>query len=156
MRNDQIADIFDEIADMLELRDDNFYHQRAYRVAAAGVRDCPEPIAELPRDQLQQINGIGSNLAAKLATLLDTGESPLLIELRQKFPRTLLELKSIPGLGTNRIKLLAELLNVRCRDDLKRAIEAGSLARLRGFGPKMQERLRKSLATDADVSRRVT
>src|SRR6202035_4876414 len=115
MRNDEIAEILDEIADMLELRDDNFYHKRAYRLAAEGVRDFPQPIELLPRDQLQKRRGIGPNLASKLATLLETGELPLLKELREKFPRALLELKSIPGLGANRIKLLAELLNIRSR-----------------------------------------
>jgi DNA polymerase (family X) len=153
MRNDEIAEILDEIADMLELRDDNFYHKRAYRLAAEGVRDFPQPIELLPRDQLQKIRGIGPNLASKLATLLETGELPLLKELREKFPRALLELKSIPGLGANRIKLLAELLNIRSRADLKRAVDSGSLAGLKGFGPKMQERLRKSLAIETGPSK---
>ena len=54
MRNDELAEIFDEIADMLELRDDNFYHQRAYRVAAESLREYPAPVAELPRDQFEK------------------------------------------------------------------------------------------------------
>ena len=148
MSNDELADLFDEIADMLELRDDNFYHQRAYRIAAESLRDYPTSIAELPRDQLRKIKGIGPNLAARLATLLDTGELPLLTELRQKYPRSLLELKTIPGLGTNRIKILAELMNIRSREDLKHAVETGSIAKLRGFGPKLQERLRNFLAVE--------
>jgi DNA polymerase (family 10) len=91
------------------------------------VRGYPEPIAKLPRDRLQKIHGIGPNLASKLAILLDTGELPLFTELRQKFPQSLLELKSVPGLGTNRIKILAERLNIRSREDPKHAIEAGTL-----------------------------
>jgi len=71
-----------------------------------------------------------------LATLLDTGELPLLTELRQKFPPSLLQLKSLPGLDANRIKIIAERLNICSREDLKHAIEARSLAKLRGFGPK--------------------
>ena len=148
MRNDELAEIFDEIADMLELRDDNFYHQRAYRVAAESLRDYPTSVAELPRDQLRKIRGIGPNLAAHLATLLDTGELPLLTELREKYPSSLLELKNIPGLGTDRIKILAELMNIRSREDLKHAVETGSIAKLRGFGPKLQERLRNLLAIE--------
>ena len=148
MRNDELAKIFDEIADILELRDDNFYHQRAYRVAAESLRDYPTPVAELPRDQLRTIRGIGPNLATRLATLLDTGELPLLTELRQKYPRSLLELKSIPGLGINRIKILAELMNIRSREDLKHAVETGSIAKLRSFGPKLQERLKNLLAVE--------
>ena len=153
MGNDELAEIFDEIADMLQLRDDNFYHQRAYRVAAESLRDYPTPIAELPRDQLRTIRGIGPNLAARLATLLDTGELPLLTELREKYPRSLLELKNIPGLGTNRIKILAELFNIRSREDLKHAVEKGSIAKLRGFGPRLQERLKKFLAVERVTSK---
>ena len=153
MRNDELAEIFDEIADMLELRDDNFYHQRAYRLAAESLRDYPTSVAELPRDQLREIYSVGPNLAARLATLLDTGELPLLTELRDKYPRSLLELKNIPGLGINRIKILAELMNIRSREDLKHAVEAGSIAKLRGFGPKLQERLRNLLAVEPVASK---
>jgi DNA polymerase (family X) len=156
MRNDELAQIFDEIADMLELRDDNFYHHRAYRVAAESLRDYPTPVADLPRDQLRKIHGIGPNLAARLATLLDTGELPLLTELRQKYPRSLLELKTVPGLGINRIKILAELMNIRSREDLKHAVESGSIAKLRGFGPKLQERLRNLLAAGPSDSKEAT
>jgi DNA polymerase (family 10) len=138
---------------MLELRDDNFYHQRAYRVAAESLREYPVPVADLPRDQLRRIRGIGPNLAARLATLLDTGELPLLTELREKYPRSLLELKNIPGLGINRIKILVELMNIRSREDLKHAVDTGSIAKLRGFGPKLQERLKKFLAVERATSK---
>src|SRR6266436_5765715 len=153
MRNDDLAEIFDEIADMHELRDDNFYHHRAYRVAAESLRDYPTSVAELPRDQLRKMHGIGPNLAARLATLLDTGELPLLAELRQKYPRSLLELKNVPGLGINRIKILAELMNIRSRKDLKHAVEAGSIAKLHGFGPNLQDRLRNLLAVEPVASK---
>jgi DNA polymerase (family X) len=101
MHNDEIAEILDEIADMLELRDDNFYHKRAYRLAAEGVRDFPQPIELLPHDQLQKIRGIGPNLASKLATLLETGEQ--LREARGEFEAAehrlpaLLELADLRG-----------------------------------------------------------
>jgi DNA polymerase (family 10) len=153
MGNNEIAEVLEEIADMLELRDDNFYHQRAYRVAADSLRDYPEPIASIPRDKLKTIDGIGHNLAARLATLLDTGELPLLTELREKYPRSLLDLKNVPGLGINRIKILVEILNIRSREDLKLAVDKGALAKLRGFGPKLQERLRTSLADDTAASK---
>jgi hypothetical protein len=115
MRNDEIAEILDEIADMLELRDDNFYHKRAYRLAAEGVRDFPQPIELLPRDQLQKIRGIGPNLASKLATLLETGELPLLKELREKQERLRksLAIETGPSKGETRRALYAETLQSR-------------------------------------------
>ncbi len=61
------------------------------------------------------------------------------------FFRNLLELRKVVGLGPKRIKLLAELLGIRSRDDLKRAIDAGALRTIPGFGPKMEQRIRAAL-----------
>ena len=65
MRNDQIASIFDEIADMLELGGENFFRVRAYRNGARAVRDYPESVTALPLDKLNKIAGIGADLAQK-------------------------------------------------------------------------------------------
>jgi DNA polymerase (family 10) len=153
MRNEEIARIFEEIADMLEIAGENFFRVRAYRNAARTVRDFPAPLSDLPRDQFKQIAGFGSDLADKLATILDTGDLPLRVQLMQSFPTGLLELKNLPGLGPKRIKLLADRLNVRNRDDLKRAIQAGQLRTIPGFGPKMEQRLLEALSREAGSAR---
>ncbi len=145
MRNEQIARIFDDVADMLELAGENFFRVRAYRNAARTVNDFPVPLSELPRERLREIPGFGSDLADKLATIIETGDLPLRIELMRNFPRGLLELKNLPALGPRRIKLLADRLKVRDRDDLRRAIEAGQLRTIRGFGPKIEQRLLEAL-----------
>src|SRR5262249_28852695 len=123
----------------------------AYRNAARAVRDFPMQVAELPAARLTAIPGFGADLSAKLATVLDTGDLPFRIELMRKFPRGLLELKNLPALGPKRIKLLADRLKVRNRDDLKRAIQAGQLRTIRGFGPKMEERLLEALSRKPDA-----
>jgi DNA polymerase (family 10) len=151
MRNEEIARIFDDVADMLEIGGQNFFRVRAYRNAARAVRDFPAPVAELERDRFEEIPGFGADLAAKLETILDTGDLPLRIELTHTFPRGLLELKNLPVLGPKRIKLLADRLHIRNRDDLKRAIEAGQLRTIRGFGPKMEQRLLEALAREPDA-----
>jgi len=155
MQNDEIAKVLDEIADMLEIGGENFFRVRAYRSAARAIRDTPAQLTDLPRDELKKLPGIGTDLAGKLATLLDTGELPLHKELLSRFPAGLLELRNVGGLGPKRIKLLADRLNIRNREDLGRAIEAGLLRTIRGFGPKMEERIRNSLAREApSISRR--
>jgi DNA polymerase (family 10) len=158
MRNEEIARIFDDVADMLEIGGENFFRVRAYRNAARAVRDFPAPVADLPRDRFKEIPGFGADLAAKLATLLDSGDLPIRVELMQTFPTGLLELKNLPALGPKRIKLLADRLRIRNRDDLKRALEAGQLRTIRGFGAKMEERLLEALARDPEAakSRRIS
>jgi DNA polymerase (family X) len=151
MHNDEIARIFDDVADMLELSGENFFRVRAYRNAARTVRDFPAPIEEVARDRFKEIPGFGADLAAKLAMILDTGDLPVRVELMRTFPSGLLELRNLPGLGPKRIKLLAERLRIRNRDDLKRAIEAGQLRTIRGFGAKMEEQLRQALARTPDA-----
>jgi DNA polymerase (family X) len=158
MQNAEIAKVFDEVADMLEIGGENFFRVRAYRNAARAIRDFAAPVAELPRERFKEIPGFGADLAAKLTTLLETGDLPIRLELMRTVPAGLLELKNLPALGPKRIKLLADRLRVRDRHDLKRAIEAGQLRTIRGFGPKMEERLLEALTREPDTikPRRVT
>ena len=151
MRNEEIARLFDDVADMLEIGGDNFFRVRAYRNAARAVRDYPSSVADLAHDRFQEIPGVGSDLAAKLATIIDTGDLPIRIELLRTFPLGLLELKNLPMLGPKRIKLLADRLHIRNRDDLKRAVEAGQLRTIRGFGARMEEQLLEALARELGV-----
>ncbi|MBV8845072.1 MAG: DNA polymerase/3'-5' exonuclease PolX, partial [Bryobacterales bacterium] len=153
MQNAEIARVFDEIADMLEIGGENFFRVRAYRNAARAIRDFAAPVAELPHERFKEIPGFGADLAAKLTTLLETGDLPIRLELVRTVPAGLLELKNLPALGPKRIKLLADRLRVRDRNDLKRAIEAGQLRTIRGFGPKMEERLLEALAREPDAIR---
>src|SRR5216684_1414406 len=154
MQNEEIAKVLDEIADILEIGGENFFRVRAYRNAARAIHDTPAQLIDLPREELKKLPGIGTDLAGKLATLLDTGELPLHTELLHRFPAGLLELRNVGGLGPKRIKLLADRLNIRNREDLRRAVEAGLLRTIRGFGPKMEERIRNSLAREAPSTSR--
>ena len=153
MRNEEIARLFDDVADMLEIGGDNFFRVRAYRNAARAVRDYPSSVADLAHDRFQEIPGVGSDLAAKLATIIDTGDLPIRIELLRTFPLGLLELKNLPMLGPKRIKLLADRLHIRNRDDLKRAVEAGQLRTIRGFGARMEEQLLEALAREPGATK---
>ena len=108
MQNPDIARLFDEVADLLEIQDANPFRVRAYRNAARTIRDFPEPIADLVQagaKDLTDIPGIGEDLAEKITDIVTTGELPLRKELASKLPAGLLDLLRIPGLGPKRVKL---------------------------------------------------
>jgi len=146
MQNHEIARILDEVADLLEVSEDNFFRVRAYRNAARMVHDHPHPLAQMDDQQLRELPGIGADLAAKLASLIRTGDFELHRELIQKISPGLIELLRLPNLGPKRVRLLSERLRIRDVNDLKNAIEAGALRTVRGFGPKMEKQLAAALA----------
>lgn len=146
MQNAEIAKVLDEVGDMLELGGENFFRVRAYHNAARTIRDQPVALSELTQEEIDEIPGIGADLAGKITTLIKTGDFPLHHDLAGKFPKALLELRDIPGLGPKRLKMLADLLHISGRDDLERAVRAGKLRTIRGFGPKSEERILEALS----------
>src|SRR5438094_347526 len=148
MQNPDIARVFDEVADLLEIQDANPFRVRAYRNAARTIRDFPEPIAELVRSRtkdLTEIPGIGADLADKITAIVTTGELPLRKQLAAKLPPGLLDLLRIPGLGPKRVKLLHKKLKVKSATDLAAALAKHRIQKLKGFGPKIEEKIRKGL-----------
>ncbi|HYU90779.1 MAG TPA: DNA polymerase/3'-5' exonuclease PolX [Gemmatimonadales bacterium] len=148
MQNPDIARLFDEVADLLEIQDANPFRVRAYRNAARTIRDFPEPIADLVRTgtkDLTDIPGIGDDLAEKITAIVTTGELPLRKQLASKLPAGLLDLLRIPGLGPKRVKLLYKKLKVKSAADLAAALDKGRIQKLKGFGPKMEEKIRAGL-----------
>ncbi len=157
MQNPDIARAFEEVADLLEIKDENPFRVRAYRNAARTVRDFPEPIADWVRADrdLTEIPGIGEDLAEKIATLVTTGELPLRKQLLAKLPSGLLDLLRIPGLGPKRVKLLYSKLRIKSAADLSKALAAGKVTKLKGFGPKMEEKIRAGLGQAQVTERRM-
>src|SRR5436189_4888516 len=148
MQNPDIARLFDEVADLLEIQDANPFRVRAYRNAARTIRALPEPIADRVRagtKDLTEIAGIGDDLAEKIADIVTTGELPLRNQRASKLPAGLLDLLRIPGLGPKRVKLLYKKLKVKSAADLATAIDKGRGQKLKGFGPKMEEKMRAGI-----------
>jgi len=148
MQNPDIARLFDEVADLLEIQDANPFRVRAYRNAARTIRDFPEPITDLVRagtKDLTDIAGIGDDLAEKITAIVTTGELPLQKQLARKLPAGLLDLLRIPGLGPKRVKLLYKKLKVKSAADLAAALDKGRVQKLKGFGPKMEEKMRAGI-----------
>src|SRR6266581_2345371 len=158
MQNPDIARVFDEVADLLEIQDANPFRVRAYRNAARTIRDFPEPIAELVRShtkELTEIPGIGEDLAEKITAIVTTGELPLRKQLAAKLPAGLLDLLRIPGLGPKRVKLLHKKLKVKSATDLAAALAKHRIQKLKGFGPKIEEKIRTGLGVAEQSERRL-
>jgi DNA polymerase (family X) len=145
MDNQEIAKVFDEVADLLEITGENFFRVRAYRNAARSLGDFPQPLAEMSEEELGELPGIGKDLAEKIVELAAGQEIDIHRDLLKKVPHGLLDLRRIHGLGPKRIKLLHEELGVRDLPSLERAADAAAIAKVRGLGAKLQEQVLKAL-----------
>ena len=149
MQNAEIARLLGEVADLLEISAGNPFKVRAYRNAARTVADHPDPVAQLVKEDafdLTDLPGIGGGIAKEITALLETGALPQRQQLVATIPPGLLDLLRIPGLGPKRVKLFHDELKVNSIADLKRALEAGKIAKLGGFGPKLLEKIREGVA----------
>ena len=158
MQNADIARQLDQVADLLEISEANPFRVRAYRNASRTVRDHPEPLAELVRAggyDLTELPSIGDGIASEIEALIATGDMPQRQTLVKKLPPGLLDLLRISGLGPKRVKLLHEKLKVKTVADLGKAIEAGKVAKVAGFGPKMIEKIRSGLGQAERTERRM-
>jgi DNA polymerase (family 10) len=149
MTNADIAAAFDEIGDLLEFRGANPFRIRAYRNAARVIRDRPQSVAAVAAEgaaALQEIPGIGADLAEKIAALVDTGELAMLNELRGQVPASVLTLLRVPGLGPKKVAAIHRELGVATLAELKEACEAHRIRELKGFGAKTEESILAGLA----------
>ena len=141
--NAEISELFDRYADLLEIQDANPFRVRAYRNAARVVGGSSRSMSELVAEgrDLDELPGIGKDLAAKIETVVRTGALPQLAQLETRVPRALADLMKLPGLGPKRVKLIYRDLGIRSFEDLKRAIRSGALQALPGFGAKTVARI---------------
>ena len=141
--NRQIADMFNEVADLLDIDGANPFRVRAYRNAARTVLSYPRSMAELVDEEfdLSSLHGIGKELAKKITEIVQTGRLTYLEKLRRKHPPQLETLLKIPGLGPGRVRLLHELLHINSLKDLEEALENNRLQNVPGFGSKLIEKI---------------
>src|SRR5450756_208275 len=157
VHNADIAAIFEEIADLLEIRGDNPFRIRAYRNAARSVGEFGRELkvviesgAELPK-----LPGIGADLTAKIHEIVTTGHCATLDKLRRQMPPAITELLKIAGLGPKRVQALNRELGVATVAQLKQAARAGRIRELAGFGAKTEQRILEGLALHAEQAQRV-
>ncbi len=158
MQNPDIARLLDEVADLLEIQNANPFRVRAYRTVARTVRDFPESLSDAVQHgtrTLTELPGIGEDLAGKIRTIVTTGSLPLHRQLVRQVPPGVLDLLRIPGLGPKRAKLLLAKLKIRSATDLRRALTGGRVRTIRGFGPKLIEKIRAGLGQVEHIERRL-
>jgi DNA polymerase (family X) len=147
VENIDVARIFDEIADLLEIQGGNTFRIRAYRTAARTIGALAAPAATLADEgRLDQLPGIGADLAGKIATILRTGTLPLLKELTAKTPESLVQMLRIPGLGPKRAKEIYDRLDITTLDALEAAARAGQLRTLPGIKDATERKILKGIA----------
>ena len=157
VQNAEIAELFNRYADLLEIEDANPFRVRAYRNAARVIEGYSQGMASLVdagRD-LDELPGIGKDLAAKIETIVRTGRLPQLESIQKRTPRALSDLMRLPGLGPKRVKLLYRELKIRSVDDLMRAARSGRLAELAGFGGKTVTKILEALTRAAPGGQRL-
>ena len=147
MTNQDVAHLLEEITVLLDLAGESPFNSRAYSNVARQIEQLDEDIAELVEEgRLREIKGVGDALEEKITEYVTTGALAYHDELRAKFPETLFDLFEISGLGAKRIKTLYTELGVASLRDLEKACSDGSLGRLKGFGPKMVEKILHGIA----------
>ncbi len=156
IHNADIAAVFDEIADLLEIQGENPFRIRAYRNAAREMQSLGVPAADMVSkgEDLTELPGIGDDLAAKIREIVETGKCKALEKLRAKFPPTITTLLRLPGLGPKRVKMLYDELKIESVAALKEAARAGLIRELPGFGEKTEATILEALAQHAEEATR--
>ncbi|MCE5318049.1 MAG: DNA polymerase/3'-5' exonuclease PolX [Parachlamydia sp.] len=143
----QIANIFEEIALLLEIQGENPFKVRAYRNAARTLLNLDENLVKVIREgRLTDLEGIGKDLAEKIEQLANTGFLEKYEELKKATPPGLLVLLQVHGLGPKKVKLLHDKVGIQSLESLKEACEKNKIATLKGFGEKTQQNILDALA----------
>ncbi|HLC86968.1 MAG TPA: helix-hairpin-helix domain-containing protein, partial [Candidatus Nanoarchaeia archaeon] len=148
MKNQEIASIFYDIAEILEIKKVE-WKPVAYRKAARSILSLSDNVEDIYKengiDGLKEISGVGDAIAKKIAEYINTGKIKEYEELKKSIPFHLTELSAIGGLGPKRAHLLFKKLNIKNIKDLEKAIEKNKISKLATFGVKSQENIKKGL-----------
>jgi DNA polymerase (family 10) len=147
VRNSDVEEIFNRVADLLGIEGANAFRVRAYRNAARTIGRLSRGLADMVEagEDLTELPGVGEDLAGKIEEILETGGLAQLAEIEQRTPPELAELLKVSGLGPKRVKVLREELGITSLDELERAAKAGQIRQLRGFGEKIEASILKDL-----------
>jgi len=150
--NAEIAGELDKVADLLDIEGANPFRVRAYRRAARLVGSLPRNITDMlaAGEDLDDLPGIGEDLAEKIATIARGEHLPVLTDLEREVPAGITKLLAVPGLGPKRVHLLHEALGIDTIDKLAAAAKAGKLRGVPGFGSAAEAKLLRAIeATSA-------
>jgi DNA polymerase (family 10) len=156
INNSDIAEIFDEIADYLQIAGDNPFKIRAYRNASRTVRGLAVELRDMVahKEHLTGLPGIGKELAAKILEILETGTTRALVKLRARIPKDVRQMLKLPNLGPKRVGILYNDLNIQDLEQLKKAALEGRIQSWPGFGKKTEMHILQAVKDNAQRERR--
>jgi DNA polymerase (family 10) len=156
VHNIDIANVFDEIADFLEIEDENPFRIRAYRNAARTVRGLGSELKDMTAagEDLTELPGIGKELATKIHEILETGTAKALTKLQQRIPQSVTEILKLPNLGPKRVRILYHDLKITDLQELAKAARQGRIHTLEGFGAKIEKAILDAVEARAQKEKR--
>jgi DNA polymerase (family 10) len=148
VENPEIARILEEVADVLEIQNENPFRVRAYRNATRTVETLTTPLRKWVEEgrPLTDLPGIGKEMASHIREMVETGTLGFRDQLLAEVPRSLIELMRLPGLGPKKARKVHDELEVRSVDELEAAAREGRIAAIPGFGVKSQEKILAGIA----------
>ncbi|MCA9064628.1 MAG: DNA polymerase/3'-5' exonuclease PolX [Planctomycetaceae bacterium] len=158
MKNEQIASVFEHLADLLEIQGANPFRIRAYRNAARTISSTADSLSDQVASgtDLTNMAGIGKDLAKQIAEIIQTGQHAGLEKLKTEIPAGVLDMLRIPGVGPKKVAVFFHELKLKSLEDLKAAAEAGKLASLKGFGKKTEEAILRNIDQAAEAGKRIS
>ena len=145
MTNKEIARTFQFLGNIMELHGENPFKIRSYQNAYIQLRKLPQPLAELPEEELAAIKGVGKAISGKIRELVETGRMETLERYRAQTPEGVQEMLAIKGFGPKKVRVVWKDLGVETIGELLYAVNENRLLELKGFGPKTQEELKRQL-----------
>ena len=147
MRNADVAAMLNRVADLLEIRGENFFKIRAYREAVRQLDNLTTEVQDLIHEgRLKDVPGIGEAIEKKIVEYVTTGQLEFLLKLEAEVPPALLELTRVPGLGPRTAKDIYDALGILSLDDLEQAAQTHRLLEVRGIKAKTEENILKGIA----------
>jgi DNA polymerase IV (family X) len=150
MTNQEIANLFRRLADLMELGEENPFKIRAYRVAADTIEDAATPLAEMVQaggvTRLRELPGVGEAISKKIVDLLATGTFKAYEEIKARIPETTLDLLEVEGVGMKTLQTLYSQFQITNLEDFAKFVAGGGLNSVPRLSEKAQERIRASLA----------
>ncbi|MGZ3537308.1 MAG: DNA polymerase/3'-5' exonuclease PolX [Syntrophales bacterium] len=145
-RNEEVADLLENIGHLLAIKGESSYKVRAYEEAARAIRVMSEDIDEVSKtERLEDIPGVGPSIAAKIKEYLETGRLQYYEDLKKQVKATATQLLEVPNIGPVRARLLYERLGISNMTELEKAAREGKLRNLPGFGPYLEKKIIREL-----------
>lgn len=149
MTNQEIAEVFRRLADLMELGEENPFKLRSYRMAADTIEDWPKPLAEIAasggQEALRQLPGVGEAISKKIVDLLTTGTFKAYEEAKANVPETVLDLLKVDGVGFKTLQILYSQFQLTNLEDFAKFVAGGGLDSVPRLGEKSQARIREAL-----------